>query len=178
MANDRDRIPAELERALMLEAGYRCSIPACKTVDPLQIDHIVEYSTVKTHAFENMIVLCANCHNRKGKGPRRLDRKALRAIKRNLGIVNARYNDIERRVLQHFIDEPDSTHVVLPETPVLFGYLIKDGLIEGISDGRLDGVWWGTGPDNDEPMFMTRGYRLTAEGKALVTKLRSNNEAV
>jgi hypothetical protein len=179
MAHDRDHYPAELERALMLEAGYRCSVPACKTVEPLQIDHIVDYAKVKEHQFENMIVLCANCHNRKGKGPRRLDRKALRVIKRNLGVINARYNDLERRVLQHFVDDPHSRHVILPETPVLFGYLIKDGLLEGVSDGRLPGVWWATAVDDDEqPKFMTRAYRLTVEGKKLVNKLRDSNEAV
>lgn len=178
MARDRDYIPAALERALMLEAGYRCAVPACKTVDPLQIDHIVDYAKVKKHEFENMIVLCANCHNRKGKGARRLDRKALQLIKRNLGVINGRYNDTERRVLQHFVDNADLSHVVLPETPVLFGYLIKDGLLEGISDYRIEGVWSATIDDDDEPVFMTRAYRLTELGLETVSKLRDNNEAV
>src|SRR4030095_12017013 len=60
MSNDRPPIPAALERDLMIEAGYRCAV--CKTTEPLQIDHIEEWSVVLKHEFENMIVLCANCH--------------------------------------------------------------------------------------------------------------------
>ena len=60
-----------LERALMIEAGYRCAIPTCRTVQPLQIEHIEDYSKVQKHEFANMLVLCANCHGMKGEGPRK-----------------------------------------------------------------------------------------------------------
>ncbi len=172
-------MPAELRRAVLLEAGYRCAVPTCRTALAVEVHHIIDYAKVREHEFANLIALCANCHRGLvGTGPRRLDQTALRAIKRNLAVINGRYNDTERRVLEHFVDEPGAPYVVLPETPVLFSHLLKDGLIEGISDGMLEGVWWGTAANSDEPMFMTRAYRLTKEGKDLVTRLRENSEAV
>ncbi|CQD21584.1 HNH endonuclease [Mycolicibacterium conceptionense] len=123
----------------MIEAGYRCAVPTCRTVAPLEIEHIDDYAKVGKHEFANMIVLCANCHRMKGSGPRQLDRKALKIIKANLATINHRYNDTERRILEHFTENPEADAVLLPETPVLFGYLIKDGLIEGLTDYHYAG---------------------------------------
>jgi 5-methylcytosine-specific restriction endonuclease McrA len=69
MPEQRPAIPAELERSLMIEAGYRCAV--CKETSGLVIDHIVEWAKVLKHEFNNMIVLCAVCH------ARRLTRKVL-----------------------------------------------------------------------------------------------------
>lgn len=172
----REKIPADLERQLMIEAGYRCAVPTCRAVEPLEIEHINDYAVVKTHEFSNMLVLCRNCHGRKGAGPRKLDRKALRMIKHNLGIVNQRYNDVERRILEHFVEHPESSHVVLPETPVLFGYLLKDGLITGLSGPEVEDAIWGTVATGQE-FFFTRGYALTRLGQEFVHQLRENLEA-
>lgn len=56
----------------------------------------------------------------KGNGPRKLDRKALKQIKANLGLINHRYNGTERRILEHFARDEAATEVRLPATPVLF----------------------------------------------------------
>src|SRR4051812_22406734 len=102
MVEGRPAIPAELERAVMVEAGHRCAVPTCRAVAPLQIEHIDDWAKVKEHDFSNQIVLCANCHGLKGTGPRRLDRKALRQYKANLGVLTGRYSNLERRVLDYF----------------------------------------------------------------------------
>jgi hypothetical protein len=86
----------------MVEAGHRCAIPTCRVPTPLQIDHIIEWSRVKKHEFSNMIVLCANCHARKGNRRGQIDRKSLQQYKANLAIVNARYGEYERRILDFF----------------------------------------------------------------------------
>lgn len=86
----------------MVEAGHRCAIPTCRAVGPLQIEHINDWVRVQKHEFENMIVLCANCHGRKGNKRGQIDRKSLRQYKANLAIVNGRYGEVERRVLDHF----------------------------------------------------------------------------
>ncbi|MFD5174237.1 HNH endonuclease [Nocardia sp. NPDC058379] len=175
--SDREAIPADLVRDLMIEAGYRCAVPTCRTVEPLEIEHIEEYANVKTHEFSNMIVLCANCHRRKGTGPRRLDQKALRIIKRNLAVVNRRYNDVERRILEHFVENEDSPYVLLPETPVLFGYLLKDGLVEGLNGTDVAGAFHGI-TEGGREFYLTRGYALTADGQRLVHNLRQNIEVI
>lgn len=178
VGNDREPIPADLERALMIEAGYRCAVPSCRTAAPLEIEHIDDYAKVQNHEFSNMIVLCRNCHGLKGTGPRRLDRKALRIMKTNLARVNQRYNDTERRIIEYFVENPKADSVLLPETPVLFSYLIKDGLIEGLTSEKHQAINAMMVEAHGGKIFITRGYGLTDEGRRFVDKLRENQEAL
>ncbi len=162
MPDGRPSIPAELERALMVEAGHRCAIPTCRAVAPLVIEHIVDWSIVKEHKFENMIVLCANCHGLKGDGPRKLDRKSLKQYKLNLGIINSRYGDIERRVLEFFATNPDANTIRLPGgLDILVAYLIIDGLL--VKPPPAGGIYFG-----DVPMHQV--YVLTQPGRDFVRK--------
>ena len=169
---DRQAIPAELERAVMLEAGYRCAVPTCRTVSPLHIEHIEDYARVQKHEFHNMIVLCANCHGMKGVGPRRLDRKALRQLKVNLGRVTQRYNDTERRILEHFVENGPESLVVLPGSEVLYSYLIKDGVL--VEDPEQEGMLVAPVGCDGEIISVTTGYRLTPLGRDLVKKYAEN----
>lgn len=169
MAESRPAIPSDLERALLIEAGYRCAIPTCRAVGPLEIDHIEDWAKVRKHEFANMIVLCRNCHGLKGEGPRRLDRKALRQIKANLAIVNGRYGDMERRVLMFLAEQPrsangDTFQIRLPGgLDLLVMYLVNDGLLVPLHDmttALLDG----------KPVM--QDYRVTEAAWDLVTQLR------
>ena len=162
MPEGRPEIPRELERALFVEAGHRCAIPTCRAVAPLVIEHIDDWATVREHEFENMIVLCANCHGLKGDGPRRLDRKALRQYKLNLGIINNRYSDFERRVLEFFAENPSAWMIDLPlGLDILVLYLVKDGLLVAVP--REKGTIW-------DVKKMHKGYVLTAAGREFVKK--------
>jgi len=138
MSETRPSIPADLERRLMIEAGYRCAV--CKTPEPLQIDHIVEWSTVRKHEFENMIVLCANCHARKknSSDPRHINRASLQRIKSNLMLLNGRYSDLERRIIDAFrealaADPTVTPSIFIPERlHLLVRYLIHDGFVDSV----------------------------------------------
>lgn len=100
--SDRDHIPNELQRALMLEVGYRC--PLCKQTEPLEFEHIEEWADVREHQFTNMIVLCASCHGRKRdtSSPRHINKASLKRLKQSLMLLNGRYSDLERRILEVF----------------------------------------------------------------------------
>ena len=135
----RDHIPNELQRALMLEVGYRC--PLCKQTEPLEFEHIEEWAEVKKHEFNNMIVLCASCHGRKKdtSNPRHINRASLKKLKQSLMLLNGRYSDLERRVLDVFQEylrknpgqQNPTTYVhVLPDTMhLLIKRLEDDGLV-------------------------------------------------
>jgi hypothetical protein len=130
MSQGRPAIPRELERALFIEAGYRCAIPTCRAVAPLEIDHIEEWAKVQEHKFENMIVLCANCHGRKGNQRGQLDRPALRQYKASLALLNHRYGEFERRVLDYFAQDPHTQIILLPGgMELLLHYLVTDGYL-------------------------------------------------
>ncbi|WP_081380638.1 HNH endonuclease [Rhodovulum sulfidophilum] len=96
----RPSVPASLKRRLFEEAGYRCAIPTCRATSALQMEHIEDWAKVQKHEFENMIVLCANCHARVTTGEIRKD--AVRAYKRNLAIINGRYSLYEYRLMEAF----------------------------------------------------------------------------
>ena len=102
MPDKRPDIPADLERSLMIKAGYRCAI--CKKTSGLQIDHIVEWPKVRKHEFNNMIVLCAVCHARKKNtsDPRHINRASLEQVKSKLMMLNGRFSDLERWIIETF----------------------------------------------------------------------------
>jgi len=77
----RDSIPAEIRREVLVEAGHRCAIPTCR-YPHVEIHHIVPWEICKSHDFENLIALCANCHRRADSGE--IDRKALYLYKSRL----------------------------------------------------------------------------------------------
>jgi hypothetical protein len=130
MPEDRPPIPRPLERELFIEAGYRCAIPTCRAVAPLQIEHIEDWAKVQEHKFENMIVLCANCHGRKGNRRGQIDRGALRQFKANLALLNHRYGEFERRILDYFASDPELNILMLPGgMEPLVHYLVSDGYL-------------------------------------------------
>lgn len=145
MPEGRPAIPAQLKRDLMEEAGYRCAIQTCKGTDALQLAHIVPWSQVREHSFENMIVLCAVDHHRYDAGT--IPRKSIEAFKANLGLLRSRYSDAERRILEAFAldGRPLSTNNAWPipgGAAYTVMYLERDGLItvhpnEGIMIGAL-----------------------------------------
>jgi hypothetical protein len=167
----RPPIPAELKRRVLVEAGHRCAIPTCRSV-PVELAHIEPWATVQEHTFENLIVLCPTCHARFDRGD--IDRKSMKQYKVNLGVLTSRYNDVERRILEHFVEDED-TSVVLPETAVLFGYLLKDELIAGLAGTDHPDSIYGVAADG-RTFFFTRAYALTEGGRELVRKLRENVE--
>jgi HNH endonuclease len=145
MPEQRAAIPAELERSLMIEAGYRCAI--CKETSGLEIEHIIEWAQVREHKFENMIVLCAVCHARKTKtsDPRHINQASLKRIKSNLMMLNGRYSDLERRIIEDFqgkvaTDPQGTPSIFIPERLFLLAkYLVRDGLVH--SELYRSGTW-------------------------------------
>jgi hypothetical protein len=176
MSDPRPPIPASLERDLMIEAGYRCAI--CKSPEPLQIDHIVEWSTVHKHEFENMIVLCANCHARKKNtsDPRHINRASLSQIKQNLMLLNGRYSDLERRIIEYFGEALEENPDVLPfifipeRLHLLVIYLIKDGLVDAWL--YQSPMQWGSSEDGTQLRDDTIKLTMTPQGREFIQNLR------
>ena len=164
MPEGRDHIPATVKRAVLIEAGHRCAIPTCRQI-PVEIAHIVPYAKTKNNSFENLIALCPTCHTR--FDTKQIDRESMRQYKANLSVVSSRYSDLERRVIEYFVDNPRLDTIFLPGgLELLLGYLMKDGLLEK-QFKLIPGIGGGSIFTNDE-------YRLTDEGKEFVGHLRGN----
>ena len=155
-------IPAELKRAVLIEAGHRCAIPTCKA-ETTEIAHIIPFSEIKEHTFNNLIALCPNCHTRFDKG--QIDRKSMQIYKANLALLNSRYGTYERRILEDFVKHPEHKVVNINSgVLILANYLIEDGVLTQ-TGGRLVGSF----PDSDYVVE----FSLSDKGKALVNNLKN-----
>lgn len=59
---DRPAIPADITREILIEAGHRCAV--CGAGCPLERAHIVPWHKSREHKAEDLICLCASCHER------------------------------------------------------------------------------------------------------------------
>lgn len=73
-------VPARIQRRLLIEAGYQCSIPHCRADSALEFHHID--GNPSNNAPDNILVVCSNHHAACTKG--RIDKKACAEIKGTL----------------------------------------------------------------------------------------------
>jgi tetratricopeptide (TPR) repeat protein len=59
---NRPPIPAEIERKVFVESGHRCAV--CGDSFPLERAHIIPWNKSKEHKLEDLICLCASCHEK------------------------------------------------------------------------------------------------------------------
>jgi HNH endonuclease len=96
MAEGRPKIPAELHRKVLVEAGHRCAIPTCRYIQ-VDIHHIIPWEKCQAHEYDNLIALCSNCHKRADNAE--IDRKALKIYKANLRFAHDKFSQLEIDVL-------------------------------------------------------------------------------
>jgi hypothetical protein len=118
----RPAIPAALKRQIFIEAGHRCAIPTCR-VTQIEIAHIVPWSEVREHKYENLIALCPNCHTMFDKGM--IDKKCMEIYKNQLQFLNDRYTRLELDVME----ELDKKNMI--PFPAYMSILIKRIVDEG-----------------------------------------------
>jgi len=158
MKDTRPSIPMSLQREVLVEAGHRCAISTCRH-PTTEIAHIVPWTEVNEHKFENLIALCPNCHGLYDRD-KKIDRKSMLLYKANLGLVYCRYGEFERRILGIFCDLPKANAILLPGWhDIHVYYLLKDGFL--LKTERNSGVIIGGVPSWEE-------YQLTSSGRAFV----------
>jgi hypothetical protein len=59
---ERPSIPAEIQRQILVESGHRCAV--CGAGCQLERAHIIPWHKSKEHKAEDLICLCASCHER------------------------------------------------------------------------------------------------------------------
>lgn len=158
----RPRVPASVRRAVLVEAGHRCAIPACHQTT-VEIAHIVPWSEVQEHREENLIALCPTCHTRFDRGE--IDRISMQVYKANLGLLTSRYSDAERRLLSLFEGRPGEIVEVGGDRTFDFWYLVVDGMVELSATGR-------------DPGFLkiqdrAQAWQLTPAGAELIRRHRN-----
>jgi hypothetical protein len=125
---ERPSIPAELKRKILVEAGHRCAIPTCRATTT-EIAHIEPWSKVKEHRYENLIVLCPNCHTRFDKGE--IDKKSVLMYKDNLRYFIDKYSKFELDLIFELARLPQSNGLpYLSIHYLLVKSILDDGLVQ------------------------------------------------
>ena len=70
------------------------------------------YAKCKEHKYENLIVLCPNCHRSAHK--KRIDRKSLRHYKANLRYAHDRFSNLEVDILHKLYKESENSLLQFP----------------------------------------------------------------
>lgn len=129
----------------------------------MEVAHIEPFKKVREHRFENLIALCPNCHTRYDNG--QIDRKSMLQYKTNLTVLNSRYNELERRLLEMFAANPDNEAIGINSNMTFeFMYLLRDEIIENA------GVYHGTALFIESSQTFLSGvgthkYKLTTKGR-------------
>lgn len=124
----RDAVPIEVKRAVLVESGHRCAIPTCRATTT-EIAHIFPWAESNDNSFENLIALCPNCHARFDQ-KKEIDRQSIRMYKINLGILNNRYGEFERRLFEILAKTGDRVFVLGAAGDILVANAVKDGFFE------------------------------------------------
>ncbi|NTU49694.1 MAG: HNH endonuclease [Desulfobulbaceae bacterium] len=164
---NREAIPADIKRAVLVEAGHRCAIPTCRATTT-EIAHIIPWAETQDHSFENLIALCPNCHTRFDQ-KKEIDRLAVKIYKHNLGILNNRYGEFERRLFEVLAKSGERVFVLGAAGDLLVANAVKDGFFE---DKKVEGMGFIVKGDNgfekNFPMNFT--YWVTNAGVEFIRR--------
>jgi hypothetical protein len=169
----RDTIPAEVKRAVLVEAGHRCAIPTCRATTT-EIAHIVPWADTQDNSFENLIALCPNCHTRFDQ-KKEIDRLAVKMYKHNLGILNNRYGEFERRLFELLAKSGERVFVLGAAGDLLVANAEKDGFFE---DKHVQGMNFDIKSDSgySKSFPMTFTYWVTDAGVEFIKRFASGND--
>ncbi len=122
----RASIPSSVRRAVLIEAGYRCAVPSCRTLITLDIHHIVEVREDGGNTLGNLLALCPNCHALFTRGE--ITREAIESWKGVLVALNQAF-DKETVSFLVFLGTPEARNLVVSGDGVLrFAHLVGAGL--------------------------------------------------
>jgi hypothetical protein len=124
---NRPKIPADIRRRVLVEAGHRCAIPTCRYID-VDVHHIIPWETCEAHEYENLIALCPNCHRRAHK-LNEIDRKSLHLYKANLRFTHDRFSQLEVDILFMCAENQNQSFLWAPFNVLLLKRIIEAGYI-------------------------------------------------
>jgi HNH endonuclease len=113
------------KRMALVEAGHRCAIPTCRH-PTTEIAHIVPESQSHDDSFANLIALCPKCQNKE------IDARSMSMYKRNLGILNSRYSDFERRLFDQIAETDQRSFIVEAGLEIPLLRAVNDGLLKRV----------------------------------------------
>jgi hypothetical protein len=90
IGNEARRVPLDVKRLVLHEAGYKCANPCCRYPLTLDIHHLYYVSEGGSNLAENLVPLCPNCHTEHHNG--NIPTDSLRAWKMLLLALNEAFD--------------------------------------------------------------------------------------
>lgn len=167
-------IPADIRRAVLMESGHACAIPACR-FPATEFAHIEPYAKVQRHEVWNIVALCPNHHHLFDQ-KKMIDAKSMKAYKLKLQLLNQRYTKYELRLLTVLAEKP----VVVVSGEIEAMGLLQDGLIENAKTFEAQSVSI-TDNESGQKVFedhfvQSFAARLTSKGREFINVWKSSSE--
>jgi hypothetical protein len=86
------RVPLDVKRLVLHEAGYKCASPRCRYPLTLDVHHLYYVSEGGSNLSDNLLPLCPNCHAEHHNG--NISTESLRAWKMLLLALNEAFDRI------------------------------------------------------------------------------------
>lgn len=121
----RKQISKSTRDAVLVEAGYRCAVPTCRTILAIDLHHIVHVSDGGGNEESNLLALCPNCHALHHRGE--ITQEAIRVWKGVLVSLNLGFDrDVKDKLLFLAVDGTPKHYS--SEGVLFFSGLISSGL--------------------------------------------------
>lgn len=131
--------------------------------DPVEIAHIEPWSKVQQHTFDNLIALCPNHHTRFDT-EKRIPAASVHRWKANLAVLNGRYSDLERRLLEEAANAPQNAMWPIHRSLfLLIRNLLADDMIGRVANHGQPGIVL-----NNQPVEIF--VALTPKGREFVRR--------
>ena len=168
----RKSIPEPTKRAVLIEAGYRCAVPTCRTLLILDLHHIDEVSENGTNDTNNLIALCPTCHGLYHR--KHISREAVSAWKVMLSGLSQAY---DKNIIDDllFLSSDDIAHnsnkfECTGDGVTKFTALYASGLAK-YSLGNSSSGSWGS------PSYTNYSIELTDKGEKLVSAWKKGDRS-
>ena len=158
----RKAIAPEVRRAILHEAGYRCAVPACRTILTIDLHHMVHVTDGGGDSADNLLALCRNCHGLHHIGE--ISQDSIRAWKFLLMALNEAF---DRRAVDILLAMEQVQTVLCSGDGIGdFAPLIASGYVETpFFSGNLSG-----------PHFGKHQITLIAKGRAFLDAWKKGDQ--
>ena len=165
------RIPQDVRRQVLTEAGYRCAVPTCRTILALDLHHILKVSEGGPNTADNLIALCPTCHALHHR--KEIPQEAIRVWKGMLVTLNRAFDKDAMDMLLFLTlkEQEERPYGYTSECVMSCAGLINAGLVytETFGDQEAPGGYLRSNSGADHLL------RLTERGRMVVEAWRAGN---
>ncbi len=166
----RKHIAKSIRQEVLMEAGYRCAVPTCRTILAIDLHHIIKVSEKGGNDTSNLLALCPTCHALYHRGE--IHKEAIRVWKGMLVSLNQGFEkEANDKLLFLALDE--RPHLFSSDGVLQFTSLIAAGLAKCGSEHIEPFDRYG-GVDTSKSRWPVE---LTERGKLLVEAWRKGEPA-